>query len=168
MADYDQEYRNNPRTCGELFADFVAFFESLPTQLSVLDLGCGQARDTLVLARLGHTVHGVDLAPTGIAEFLEHAAAEGLDVMSTVTDIEEFEPGRIYDIVVVDRVLHMLSIDERRRTMIGRLQNWVGTGGIVMVADTRRNRELMCSEFAAGWKVLRKKADFLFVRSEAN
>jgi len=54
--------------CGQPFPEFVQFFVDFDqVNASVLDLGCGQGRDALFIARMGHDVLGVDLSPTGIA-----------------------------------------------------------------------------------------------------
>ena len=39
--------------------------------VSVLDLGCGQGRDALFIARRGHILLGVDAAQTGIKQILK-------------------------------------------------------------------------------------------------
>ena len=47
---------------------------------SVLDLGCGQGRDSLFISRKGHTVLGVDAAQTAIKQMLKLAVLENLNV----------------------------------------------------------------------------------------
>ena len=65
--NYDQHYRAGRGQCGDPFPEFVAFFDSDDRQRArVLDLGCGQGRDALLAARLGHAVVGVDLCAIGI------------------------------------------------------------------------------------------------------
>ena len=44
-------------------------------QASVLDLGCGQGRDPLFIARKGHTFLSVDAAQTGIKQILKTSRA---------------------------------------------------------------------------------------------
>ena len=118
MTDYDREYRQCESACGEPFAEFVEFFSSRTRPLAVLDLGCGQGRDALVAARHGHIVHGVDIAASGVAQFEKQADAEGLDVRCEVRDVEQFDTDQEYDVVVLDRVLHMLPSEERRQVML--------------------------------------------------
>ena len=53
-TDYEQFYRENPHGLGEPTREFVAFFDTYDrAQASVLDVGCGQGRDALFVARLG-------------------------------------------------------------------------------------------------------------------
>ncbi len=106
MTNYEKEYKQCKNACGEPFSEFVAFFDSVESRLAVLDLGCGQGRDALMAARRGHSVHGVDMAPTGVAQLAARAKAEQLDLVCEVADIETFETDRAYDVVILDRVLH--------------------------------------------------------------
>jgi 2-polyprenyl-3-methyl-5-hydroxy-6-metoxy-1,4-benzoquinol methylase len=165
VTDYEKEYKRCENACGPPFDEFVAFFDSAVTELSVLDLGCGQGRDALVAARRGHRVHAVDLAPTSIAQVIARAKAEELDIRGEVADVEDIEVDREYDVVILDRVLHMLRSDARRLALLDKVRRWVRPGGHVLVADTRSHRELIRSYFSeVGWKPVLKEKDFLFVR----
>ena len=165
MTDYEKEYKRSEKACGDPFAEFVAFFDSAEGELWVLDLGCGQGRDALMAARRGHHVHGVDLAPTGIAQMITRAVAEGLDVTGEVADVEAYEAHREYDVVILDRVLHMLQDDQRRIALLDKARGWVRPGGHALVADTRSHRALIRDYFSeAGWEPVLKRKDFLFVR----
>ncbi|MBS1254751.1 MAG: hypothetical protein MAG581_00547 [Deltaproteobacteria bacterium] len=63
MVGYGKEYQKGLNIFGEQFSEIVEFFENyLKDRSAVLDLGCGQGRDTLFFARKGHTVLGIDAA----------------------------------------------------------------------------------------------------------
>jgi SAM-dependent methyltransferase len=135
MSDvvYDQHYRADPAACGEPFAEFAAFCRQVPTG-SVLDLGCGQGRDALMFARAGHRVVGVDVSAVGIEQMLAVAASEGLDVEGIVHDIVSYRPGGCFDLVVLDRVLHMLAVDNRMAALATAMAA-VAPGGHLLVAE---------------------------------
>ena len=165
MTDYDVEYRRCDSACGDPFAEFAEFFAANSAGLSVLDLGCGQGRDALAAARHGHSVYGIDTAASGIAQLRQQAEAEALDLRCDVQDMETFSPDRQYDVVVLDRVLHMLPSEDRRRRMLKRTQRWVAPGGHVLLADTRKNRALVRACFDGNsWETVLSKGDFFFVR----
>ena len=164
MTDYEKEYQSCENACGEPFDEFVSFFESAESGLWVLDLGCGQGRDALMAGRRGHHMHGVDLAPTGIAQMTARAKAEGLEATGEVADVETYETDRQYDVVILDRVLHMLASDESRIALLDKVRRWVRPGGHALVADTRSHRALIRDYFAdLGWEPVLKKKDYLFV-----
>jgi SAM-dependent methyltransferase len=66
VTDYELEYQRNESACGDPFPEFVELLNALPAASTVLDLGTGQGRDTLVAARLEHKVVAVDVSLTGI------------------------------------------------------------------------------------------------------
>ncbi len=168
QVDYDQHYRVRPNACGEPFPEFVAFFGSLgPAPRRVLDLGCGQGRDALMAARLGHSVLGVDLSRIGVDQMLEQARAESLDVEGRLADVSHFRSRRRFDVVLLDRVLHLLLTDDERREMLARLDRLTRVGGFVLIADTASHRSLIRDHFDARpdeWTRVRRCADFLCVR----
>ena len=141
MTDYERQFQRARHVCGEPLDAFRDFFESrAQREASVLDLGCGQGRDALVAARCGYRVLGVDRSPTGIAQMLEDAAAERLDVDGVVADVTEYTPpSRQFDVVVLDRVLHCLPNDEDRITVLARACRCLAPGGHVLIADTPRH-----------------------------
>lgn len=165
MTDYENKYRKCDCACGEPFPEFVEFFRAARKGLSVLDLGCGQGRDALMAARFGHVVRGVDIAGTGISQMVSTAKRERLRVIGETSDIERFETSDSFDVVILDRVLHMLETDEQRRSVLGKVAGWVAPGGHALLADTKRHRALIRDFFSIlGWDATLKMKDFLFVR----
>lgn len=130
---YDEHYRNDLAACGDPFTEFAAFCRQLPPG-TVLDLGCGQGRDALMFARAGHRVVGVDVSSVGITQMLASARSEGLDVEGVVLDILRYRPESTFDVVVLDRVLHMLGPADRP-TMVTSAMDWVAPGGHLLVAE---------------------------------
>jgi len=167
-TDYEQVYQAERHALGQPFAEFVAFFDAYDKQnADVLDVGCGQGRDALFMARKGHRVVGVDLSPTGIAQLLEDAQTEGLMIEGIVTDLREYQPDAEFDVAVVDRTLHMLLDEEKRLGVLARICDAIREGGCVLIADERSNLPAMRDYFmkdAAKWTALLDKKGFLFMR----
>ena len=137
--DYDKLYGTTPDALGEPTQIFVDFFKRQKrTQLRVLDVGCGQGRDALFIARQGHRVVGVDISPHGIQDLVEAANQEKLHIEGIVADIVTFAPEGKFDVVLIDRTLHMLSEIERLN-VFEYLIGHVAEGGWVLIADERSN-----------------------------
>ena len=66
----------------------------------------------------GHSVLGVDKAQTVIEQMLEEAESEKLAVDGVIADITNYEAPDLYNIVVIDRVLHMSQNDEIRNAAL--------------------------------------------------
>ena len=167
-TDYEKVYRQSKHALGSPTREFAAFFNSLDEPcLRVLDIGCGQGRDALLVARLGHQVEGVDASPTGIRDLLAEAAAEGLRVKGYVADIREFEPNGLFDVLLVDRTLHMLHADDRTKVLAGLLK-YVAPRGYVLIADERSNIcvfEEVLDNDERRWHHELKRKGYLFVRN---
>jgi len=57
-------------------------------------------------------------AQTGIEKILEEAESENLAADGVIADITNYEAPDLYNIVVIDRVLHMLQNDKIRNTVL--------------------------------------------------
>ncbi|HUY51281.1 MAG TPA: class I SAM-dependent methyltransferase [Streptosporangiaceae bacterium] len=70
-----------------------------------LDLGAGEGRNSLWLARQGWQVTAVDLSEVGLGRLRAQAAAEGLAVEAVTADMGEFlARGGRFDLVVVANI----------------------------------------------------------------
>lgn len=170
IVKYDKYYADDPQACGDPFAEFIEFFgRHIPEPVRVLDLGCGQGRDALFVARLGHSVFGVDVSEVGIHQMLESARLEKLDVDGVVGDASGFKSRSKFDVVLLDRVVHMLSDAADQHRLLRTAERLTRKNGHVLVADTKKNREMIRSFFCrdeGGWSLVLRRADFLFVKKD--
>jgi SAM-dependent methyltransferase len=162
-AKYDKHYRDDPAACGDPFTEFVAFCREAPVG-SVLDLGCGQGRDLLMFARVGHRGVGVDVSSIGIDQMLAAARSESLNVEGVVGDIRSYRPGMAFDIVILDRVLHMLDTGDRLPTLASAMQA-VAPGGHLLVAEGPKGMAPVRETVGGlGWEMVRAKKNRLIAR----
>ena len=165
-TDYEKLYRREKHALGEPTRQFVDFFRSYNrSRARVLDVGCGQGRDALFVARLGHLVTAVDRSPSGIADLQHDARREGLPIDTEVADIVNYRPEGLYDVVIVDRTLHMLGAEDRLR-VLRVLMRTTTADGVVLIADEPRNIAAFQREFDASewsWTPLLANRGFLFL-----
>lgn len=112
---YDNYYLTE-NLFGEPYPILMAFFKTHPKKGKVLDLGCGQGRDSIPLARLGYTVLGIDNSKVGIEQMNQVAKNEGLALVGKVTDIFEFDNFAEYDIILLDSMFHFAKNDLKKET----------------------------------------------------
>lgn len=137
--DYEQLYASEAHALGEQTAAIAKFFKELDlTGARILDVGCGQGRDALPLARAGHEVTGVDLSPSGVEAMCAEAAQEGLNIIGHVADITEYSPEGAFDVLLIDRTLHMLDV-EPRDAVFQKLTASVAPNGWLILADETSN-----------------------------
>ncbi len=167
--DYDKLYGETRDALGPPTKAFVDFFDRLEMkQARVLDVGCGQGRDALFIARAGHRVVGVDLSPNGIRDLTQAAQREGLDIQGQVADLNDYAPDGSFDVVLIDRTLHMLDESERL-ALLARLLDHVVPNGHVLIADEPSNIagfRLVIARHLETWHETYAKGGFLFLQRD--
>ncbi len=166
-TNYEKLYRTSPNALGQPTRAFVDFFGTYPLQgASVLDIGCGQGRDAIFIARLGHRVTGVDISPAGISAMLATSAAENLNITGIVEDIREYWPDTQHDVMIIDRTLHMLN-EADRLSVLSTLVQHVTKSGYLLIADEKSNIEgfrNVLDASGADWMPVLERGGYLFVK----
>lgn len=140
MPTYDKHYRTQ-EYFGEPYPELVSFFRDFDPKGTVLDLGCGQGRDSITLARLGYQVIGVDISKVGVAQMLSVAGKEGLDVTGIVADMYEYRIEDTIDIVLLDSMLHFYPSDREKETeFLKRIMSELRVGGMLCVLVWRSKK----------------------------
>jgi len=88
-----------------------------PPTAEALDLGCGEGRNSLLLARYGYHVHAVDASSQGIQKLENYARSQGLDnINCEVADVRtvQLKPDH-YDIIVAVTILDHISEKEGKK-----------------------------------------------------
>lgn len=99
-----------------------------PPNSLVLDVGCGEGRNSIFLAKLGHIVDAFDISENGIAKAREIAKAVGARVNFFSCDLGEFEFEKDYDVILSHGVLHLPEKKVRDR-FIEKMQEHTKPGG---------------------------------------
>lgn len=110
MDSYDQVYSQpdfywgtSPnRLCEQLLTHIS--LEQAPS-LKAIDLGCGEGRDAVRLARHGLQVSAMDLSAPGLAKAARWAGSEGLQLRTIQGDLKQFRLTEPFDIVYASGVM---------------------------------------------------------------
>jgi len=129
-AIYDKEYQT-PDLFGEPYQELLNFFNKLSRRGKFLDLGCGQGRDSIALAKLGYQVTGVDISKVGIDQLIGKAENLGLSLTGQIADIYDFDFAEHYDIVLLNSILHFGKKDRKKELAL--LKNAADNANIVCV-----------------------------------
>ncbi|MFC1760115.1 class I SAM-dependent methyltransferase [Candidatus Neomarinimicrobiota bacterium] len=133
MSNYDKEYKTE-NFFGNPYPELIEFFKTYKTKAKLLDLGCGQGRDAIPLARLGFCVTAIDLSEVGIKQIREAVDREGLNIISKIEDIYKYDSFEEFDFILLDSILHFYKKDRETETgLVKKIINSSKKGTIIVV-----------------------------------
>ncbi len=140
-AAWNERYSTRGMVWGTDANQFVATFAADLSPRRVLDLGCGQGRNSVWLARRGHTVTGVDQSDVAIAQARRLAADNGVRVEFALADIVEdwTPPPAAFDLVILS---YLQLPAETRKVAHAKAATALAPGGtIFLIAHHADNPE---------------------------
>lgn len=137
LHPWEQIYRNQ----GRVFQELLPFFGPLVEEFHrrgvrrVLDLGCGNGRHLVHLARAGFNVTGVDISPTGLGLASQWLSEEGLQGDTVQADFRVPLPlcGEAFDALLAIQVIHHARLAEVRRA-IAEIHRILRAGGLALIS----------------------------------
>lgn len=135
MSRYDNHYRELKDYFGEPEKELVILGKNLRGKKKVLDLGCGQVKELLYLAQLGHDVTGIDISGVAINQMLTRAKAKGLKVNGIVGDVLNYKIEEKFDLILLIGLLHFTRGDENRRMLLERVERSFGNEGYCFIIE---------------------------------
>lgn len=107
--------------------------ELLDPALPILDVGSGQGRNALYLARRGLAVDAIDPSEVAVQQLAAAAGREGLELTATTAGFEDFESAvERYGAVLLFGLLQILT-GEQIELLLARLGGWTGPGALLFV-----------------------------------
>ncbi|MGH1445174.1 MAG: class I SAM-dependent methyltransferase [Cognatishimia sp.] len=165
--NYDKLYGETRDALGQPTSVFVDFFDQFgQANARVLDVGCGQGRDALFIARLGHRVVGIDTSPNGIRDLNAAAKQDNLPIEGTIADVSTYEPQGAFDIILIDRTLHMLP-KQAQISVLEKMLDHVNENGWLLIADEASNIKdfvVVIEKSALKWTTHLAKKGYLFLQ----
>jgi tellurite methyltransferase len=122
-------YGLNPSKALEVFLN-----ETHPLTGEALDLGCGEGRNSLLIARYGYHVHAVDSSSQGIQKLEKYAHSQGLDnIDGEVADVRTVQlTTNFYDAIVAVTILDHITEEEGKKVAES-IINALKPGGFVFI-----------------------------------
>ena len=141
----------------------------------VLDMGCGEGKDAVFLAKNGYAVSAFDASEKGLEKAKELARQNHVEVNFFKADINEYEPEEEYDIIFSSGTLHYLSLKHRER-LIQSIKKHTLNGGMhalnvfvkkpfIKMAPDSEEKELSADSWYSG-ELMRYYHDWMFHSSE--
>lgn len=125
---WDKRYSKRSYVYGKLPAKFLAEnFDYLKPGSFVLDMGMGEGRNAVFLAKKGHIVTGVDISSVAIKKSKMLAKELGVKIKTIVGSMSKYKiaPGSY------DAIICFYYVD---RNLNKKIQSWLKPGGILIYA----------------------------------
>lgn len=133
--------------------------ETHPPGGEAIDLGCGEGRNSVLLARSGYHVHAVDASSQGIQKLENYAHSQGLDtIKGEVADVRKVQlTTNFYDAIVAVTILDHIT-EEEGKIVAQAMINALKPDGFVFIetftvhdpaANASRNEDETISETAS-------------------
>ena len=134
MAEnYDSIYEDNEAYFGQEASPLLdKCADLIPDGARILDLGSGQGRNALPLARRGCQVTGIDTSQVSVDTVNRLAAEEKLPLDAILEDFRTFEPPRSFDAVLCFGLMQTLNL-QGCASLVERLHHWTRPGGALFL-----------------------------------
>lgn len=169
---YDKYYQTED-FFGEPYPELIGFFSKYPKKGKLLDLGCGQGRDAIALARLGYSVTGIDNSKVGIDQMNRIGKVENLNLIGQVGDIYAFDQFDRFDSILLDSMFHFVKKDKKKELgLIKRIVSQLRKGSLLVICiqDTGNKVQILNQAIDLEKKVKRladKKFKYTFEEEES-
>jgi 2-polyprenyl-3-methyl-5-hydroxy-6-metoxy-1,4-benzoquinol methylase len=99
--------------------------------MTVFDLGCGQGRDSIPIAKMGYHVIAIDHSIVGINKLLEKAKEQNVMIDAYCEDIYSVEISSDVDVILIDSMLHFYKNDrEKEINFVNKILSSLKIGGL--------------------------------------
>lgn len=129
---YDQGYLSCPCFWGATPGSLVSRLDKLlnySSDISILDIGCGEGKNAIFFARKGVNVKGIDISEAGLSNacksWPDYESVEWLCADIRKTDL----PYNTYNVVIAYGLFHCLENPKEIRNEIRKMQISTKTGG---------------------------------------
>jgi tellurite methyltransferase len=96
---------------------------------TLIDVGCGEGRDSIFFARNGYVVRGFDYSSEGVQKSIAWADELNLSIDFFQADIQGYRLEKPYDVVFASGAMHYIP-QHLRREIISNYKQFTNPGGL--------------------------------------
>jgi len=119
-----------------------------PRGLKAIDMGCGEGRDSVYLARLGLDVSGIDVSRLAVKRAKEYAKNQMVSVNFLVADIRNLPiKDEIFGLIINIACLQMLIRQKARDKHLNEAHKVLKNGGVYFSCNIGVEKPILVEEF---------------------
>ena len=129
---YDDRYSEKESYWGKQPSSMARiFFQRFPPaeEQTLLEIGCGQGRDSIFFAQNGYQVTGFDFSIEGVKTSIAQASELNLSIDFFQADVNEYRLEKSYDVVFASGALHYIP-QHLRKELISNYKQFTNPGGL--------------------------------------
>ena len=154
---FDKEYDEKPEMFGHPYQELQDFFNNCTIRGNLLDLGCGQGRDSIFLASLGFQVTAIDSSKVGVDQMFQKAQSQELEIEGIVGDIRNLKLEKKFNVILIDMLLHGFE-NNIQHDLLRKYSNSLNNEGILCIVypDDFKSEHFMnmLKSLSSGWNLL--------------
>lgn len=132
-TQYEKLYQGQEYYWGLEPADFLDQLIELTAnrkgKVKVLDIGCGEGKDAVYMAKKGFAVTAFDITESGIKKTKELAQSKNVPINAFVADINDFSLDEQFDIIFSTGTIQYLQ-DDRINSFFEKVKNLTTPNGL--------------------------------------
>ncbi len=97
--------------------------------IKILDVGCGEGKDAVFLAKQGYDVYAFDITENGIRKTKALAEKEGVEVHTWVDDVNDFKTDVKFDVIYSTGTIQYLA-DDKKDEFFAKVKEITNANGI--------------------------------------
>jgi tellurite methyltransferase len=131
--EWDETYLRTAQYFGAGLEPLARDYLPSGEMLRILDIGAGQGRNAIPLAKAGHSLTAIDPSEVAARQVTEFAAREGLQLTAWVGDFTEYHAcGAVFDAVLAIGLVPILTRDGINALRL-RIGEWLTPGGRLLL-----------------------------------
>ena len=154
---FDDSYDKKPELFVHPYKELQDYFSRYPIKGTLLDLGCGQGRDSLFLASIGYQVTAVDSSKVGVKQMINKAQSQELKIDGITANFLDHKVEEKFDVILFDMVLHGYE-KPKQLELLSKYSNSLNKKGILCIVfpnDLRTDHFMsMLKSMPNDWKLL--------------